>query len=109
MRVLLSAARCLANMLQFRAFVFIPASSANGAEAAVTTGFSLKYPSITLHAISPADDNSSAYLYCQVEDPSAKEQTTNGTEEENGVDEDDEEFVPMREMKVFVKTPEHCE
>lgn len=91
-----------------RVFVFIPsAGTANGTKAPVPTGFSLKYPSITLHAISPASDSTPAYLYCQVEDPSAKVQNTAETDGDDAeVEGDDEEFVPMRELKVFVKTPE---
>lgn len=94
--------------MKCRVFVFIPSAGlANGNEAPVPTGFSLKYPSITLHAISPASDSTPAYLYCQVEDPSAKVQNTTETEEDDAeVEGDDEEFVPMRELKVFVKTPE---
>ncbi|KAI5453929.1 hypothetical protein NCC49_004924 [Naganishia albida] len=85
-------------------FVFVPsAATSNGTEAPLPTGFSLKYPSITLHAISPASDNAPACLYCQVEDPSAKDQTSQ-TEEE--IEEDEEEFVPMREVRVFVQNPE---
>jgi nucleotide-sensitive chloride channel 1A len=67
------------------------------------TGFSLEYPAITLHAVSPASDNTPAYLYCQVDDPSAKDQSA-AESAENSEGEEDEDVIPMREMKVFVRT-----
>lgn len=103
------------SAISIRTFVFIPAGSANSTENPLSTGFSLEYPAITLHAVSPASDSTPAYLYCQVEDPSAKGQSTAESEENNDVEED-EDVIPMREMKVFVKTvdqrkhsSEHCE
>ncbi|KAJ9120685.1 hypothetical protein QFC22_002616 [Naganishia vaughanmartiniae] len=81
------------------AFFFIPVVSSNGTAATTPTGFSLKYPAITLHAISPASEETGAYLYCQVDDPSAK--GPGGNDEEDEGDDDD---VPMRELKVFVKS-----
>lgn len=89
--------------MSIRAFVFLPAVSANGTETPSPTGFSLEYPAITLHAISPANDSTPAYLYCQVEDPSAEGLSIAESEEDNG-EEDAEDVTSMRELKVFVKT-----
>jgi hypothetical protein len=87
-----------------RAFFFIPTASTNSADATTSSGFSLKYPAITLHAISPASEDTAAYLYCQVDDPSAKGQGGNDEEDE----EEDDDYVPMRELKVFVKSEAQC-
>lgn len=91
--------------MSIRTFVFLPAVSANGTETPLPTGFSLEYPAITLHAISPANDNTPAYLYCQIEDPSAEGPSPAESEEDNG-EGDDEDVTPMRELKVFVKSAE---
>lgn len=65
-------------------FAFLPTGRA-------AKGFSLTYPYITLHAIVPASDETPTHLYCQVDDPSA------------GDDDDNGDFKPMRELKVFVR------
>lgn len=63
-----------------------------------STGFSLAYPKITLHAVSRNADAGNC-LYCQVADPSVEPVANESDEDE----EDDEEYEPLREMRIYVK------
>ena len=63
-----------------------------------STGFSLAYPKITLHAVSRNADAGNC-LYCQIADPSVEPVANESDEDE----EDDEEYEPLREMRIYVK------
>ncbi|WOO78429.1 Obg-like ATPase 1 [Vanrija pseudolonga] len=52
------------------------------------TGFTLPFPALTLHALTPASESTPAHLYCQID--------------EGQVDESEEEYAPLSEMRVFV-------
>ncbi|KAL1407727.1 hypothetical protein Q8F55_007160 [Vanrija albida] len=62
------------------AVAFLPASGA---------GFSLPFPQLTLHALTPASADAPAHLYCQIDEGGA-------------VDDEEEEYAPLAEMRVFV-------
>lgn len=49
--------------LKIRVVVFIPSSGSQG--------FELPYPSLTLHALTPASGDQEAHLYCQIDDSDA--------------------------------------
>jgi nucleotide-sensitive chloride channel 1A len=71
--------------------------------SATNTGFAIDYPSLTLHAISPASGSNPAFLYCQVDVTTAPEATTNGDAVEQKAE--DEEDSPMREVRIYVRDP----
>ncbi|WVQ85399.1 hypothetical protein IAT38_007564 [Cryptococcus sp. DSM 104549] len=104
------------------AVVFLPNSP-------VTPGFNLPFPSLTLHALTPASSDGPAHLYCQIDEsdgPSsaagpageAAEVNGNGNGHVNGdaagEDEDEEmdgdaveggdeeEFAEMREVRIYL-------
>ena len=58
-------------------------------------GWTLPFPSLTLHALTPASDDSPAHIYCQVDESDLA----------NGDDED--EYTPMREIRIFI-SEEKC-
>ena len=75
---------------------FIP-----GAQTLPTHGFSLSFPALTLHALTPAsaDGTTPAHVYCQIDEtPHA----ANG----DGVAEDDGQDWQMREVRIFVDAAE---
>lgn len=51
-------------------------------------GFTLPFPALTLHALTPASESTPAHLYCQID--------------EGGHAEEEEEYAPLSEMRVFV-------
>lgn len=64
--------------------------------SSVGHGFQIQYPSITLHAISHKIEPG-PYIYCQIDEPSAK-----GTEETVG----EEDLGQYWELKIFPTTEE---
>ena len=65
------------------AVAFLPASS---------SGFTLTFPSLTLHALTPASADTPAHIYCQIDESDGA--AAGGAE--------DEEDSPMREARIYV-------
>nr|XP_019014979.1 uncharacterized protein I206_01067 [Kwoniella pini CBS 10737]OCF53760.1 hypothetical protein I206_01067 [Kwoniella pini CBS 10737] len=76
-------------------------------------GFNLPFPSLTLHALTPSSNNIPSHLYCQVDESDAPSgsgsSTINNNVEDIDEDEDEEiytgeeeEFTPMREIRIFL-------
>ncbi|WVR05857.1 hypothetical protein IAU60_002883 [Kwoniella sp. DSM 27419] len=86
---------------------FIPAQT--------TPGFDLPFPSLTLHALTPASGGEPAHLYCQVDESDAplalaSGAQTNGAahvnededEDEDEADQGADEYTEMREIRVYL-------
>ncbi len=56
-------------------------------------GWTLPFPSLTLHALTPSTDDSPAHIYCQVDESQVQ---TNGNMD------DEEEYTPMREIRLYL-------
>jgi len=68
-------------LLTLSAVTFLPAN---------LTGWTLTFPALTLHALTPAGERP-AHIYCQIDENS----TTTGADEE-------EEYAQLSEMRIFV-------
>jgi hypothetical protein len=92
------------SLFSSSAFSFIPTDTSK-------SGFSLDYPSITLHAISR--DNFGPSVYCQLDESAQPGQSAppptrlvEGREDGHYHPEDEEEEdAPMREMRILVDEP----
>ncbi|ORY28994.1 regulator of volume decrease after cellular swelling-domain-containing protein [Naematelia encephala] len=89
---------------------FLPSTSSQTHQ-----GFTLTFPALTLHALTPATEEGPAHLYCQVDESDAPpsisiiESNGNGHVDGtmNGVDGDDEygdgdDYTPMREIRIYL-------
>ena len=83
-------------------------------------GFRLDYPSLTLHALTPASADAPAHIYCQIDDGSGDEEVggdaqengheevvnglggANGHVDESAQVEEEEDFSPMRELRIYI-------
>lgn len=75
---------------------FISSAIAFMSSGSTSAGFSLAHPRVTLHAVSRNAETGNC-LYCQIADPSVP------PAEVDSEDEEDEEYEPLREMRIFVK------
>ena len=73
------------------------------------TGWSLPYPSLTLHALTPSSGDAPAHVYCQVDesDNTAMKTTDQINGEANGDGNEhegggDDEFTAMREVRIYL-------
>ena len=57
-------------------------------------GWTLPFPSLTLHALTPSSPDSPAHVYCQVDE---SDSGANGH-----ADGEEEEYTPMREIRIFL-------
>lgn len=86
-----------------REVAFLPDSN----QGSSTTGFSIRYQSLILHAHTASTSTSPSHLYCQVDDQRPQTNGTaangNGMDEENAEDDEDEdEDVQVREVRIYL-------
>jgi hypothetical protein len=82
------SSRRLIVLFCYSAIAFMPSDD--------RVGWSLAHPRVTLHAVSRNADTGNC-LYCQIADPSVRN-------DDNSEEEDEEdEYEPLREMKIYVK------
>ena len=99
--------------LGFPRIVLTPNRAVSFLPHTASPGFTLPYPVLTLHALTPATPDAPAHLYCQVDEsdrPSAAAGAANGggevdgdlETEEEGEGEGEGEYTPMRELRVYL-------